>query len=77
VDIRIGVTHAPREISVELGDDTDREKLKSQVAAALSEDDAVLWLTDRRGRDIGVPSSKIAYIEIGASNDDRKIGFGG
>ena len=28
MDIRIGVTHAPREIDVELGDDTDREKLK-------------------------------------------------
>ena len=77
MDIRIGVTQAPREINVELGDDTDREKLKSEVAAALADDDGVLWLTDRRGRDIGVPSAKIAYIEIGASNDDRKIGFGG
>lgn len=77
MDIRIGVTQAPREINVELGDDTDREKLKSEVAAALADDDGVLWLTDRRGRDICVPSAKIAYIEIGASNDDRKIGFGG
>ncbi len=77
MDIRIGVTHAPREITVEMGDDTDREGLKAQVATALADDDAVLWLVDRRGRDIGVPSSKVAYIEIGASNDDRKIGFGG
>jgi Protein of unknown function (DUF3107) len=77
VDIRIGVTHAPREITVEMGDDTDREELKAQVAKALGDDDAVLWLSDRRGRDIGIPSSKVAYIEIGASNDDRKIGFGG
>lgn len=77
MDIRIGVTHAPREITVEMGDDTDREELKAQVAKALGDDDAVLWLSDRRGRDIGIPSSKVAYIEIGASNDDRKIGFGG
>ncbi len=77
MDIRIGVTHAPREITVEMGDDTDREELKAQVAKALGDDDAVLWLVDRRGRDIGIPSSKVAYIEIGASNDDRKIGFGG
>jgi hypothetical protein len=77
VDIRIGVTHAPREINIEMGDETDRESLKTQVAAALSDDDAVLWLTDRRGRDIGIPSERIAYIEIGAPNDDRKIGFGG
>jgi len=77
VDIRIGVTHAPREINIEMGDETDRESLKSQAAAALSDDDAVQWLTDRRGRDIGIPSERIAYIEIGAPNDDRKIGFGG
>jgi hypothetical protein len=77
VDIRIGVTHAPREINIEMGDDTDRDTLKKQVAAALADDDAVLWLTDRRGRDIGIPSERIAYIEIGAPNDDRKIGFGG
>ena len=77
MDIRIGVTHAPREISIEMGDETDRDTLKSQVAAALADDDAVLWLTDRRGRDIGIPSERIAYIEIGAPNDDRKIGFGG
>ena len=77
MDVRIGVTHAPREISIELADDTDREGLKSKVDAALADDDAVLWLTDRRGRDIGIPSERIAYIEIGASNDDRKIGFGG
>ncbi len=77
MDIRIGVTHAPREINIEMGDETDRDTLKKQVAAALADDDAVLWLTDRRGRDIGIPSERIAYIEIGAPNDDRKIGFGG
>ncbi len=77
MDIRIGVTHAPREINIEMDEDTDREKLKAEVAAALAADDAVLWLTDRRGRDIGIPSAKVAYVEIGASNDDRKIGFGG
>jgi len=77
VDVRIGVTHAPREINIEMGDETDRDSLKSRVDAALADDDAVLWLTDRRGRDIGIPSERIAYIEIGASNDDRKIGFGG
>ena len=68
---------APREINVELGDDTDRDALKKQVDAALADDDAVLWLTDRRGREIGVPSEQIAYVEIGAPNDDRQIGFGG
>ncbi len=77
MDVRIGVTQAPREINVEMDDGIDREQLKADVAAALADDDAVLWLTDKRGRDIGIPSSKVAYVEIGTADNDRKIGFGG
>jgi hypothetical protein len=77
VDVRIGVTHAPREINVEMDDGIDRQQLKADVAAALADDAAVLWLTDKRGRDIGIPSAKVAYVEIGTADNDRKIGFGG
>jgi hypothetical protein len=75
VDVRIGVTQAPREIGVELDDDVDRDDLKSRVDAALSGATDVLWVIDRRGKEIAVPSAKIAYVELG-SEDDRKIGFG-
>ncbi|MEO5899512.1 MAG: DUF3107 domain-containing protein [Ilumatobacteraceae bacterium] len=77
MDVRIGVTQAPREINLELADDTDRAELKTQVEAALSGAVDVLWLTDRKGRDIGVAAAKIAYIEVGTAEGDRKIGFGG
>jgi hypothetical protein len=50
VDVRIGVTHAPREINVEMDDGIDRQQLKADVATALADDAAVLWLTDKRGR---------------------------
>lgn len=77
MDVRIGVTQAPREITLELADDLDREALKSTIAAALSGAVDVLWLTDKRNRDVGVCSAKIAYVEIGTPEGDRKIGFGG
>ena len=77
VDVRIGVTQAPREISIELADDIDRDAVKSKVEAALSGAVDVLWLTDKKGRDVGVPSMKIAYVEIGTPEGDRRIGFGG
>jgi hypothetical protein len=37
----------------------------------------VLWLTDKRGRRLAVPAAKIAYVEVGANDGDRRIGFGG
>ncbi len=76
VDVRIGVTQAPRELNVELADDADRDDLKSRIEAALGGASDVLWITDKRGREVGVAAAKIAYVEVGSS-DDRRIGFGG
>lgn len=76
VDVRIGVTQAPRELNIEVDDD-DRDDLKAQVEAALSGAADVLWITDKRGRDVGVPSAKIAYVEVGSADGSRRIGFGG
>jgi hypothetical protein len=77
VDVRIGVTQAPREINIELADDADRDDVKSRVEAALAGASDVLWITDKRGKDVGVPSAKIAYVELGSPDSDRRIGFGG
>lgn len=74
MDVRIGVTNAPRELNIELAEDTDAESLKADVEAALGSDGGVLWLTDRHDRQVAVPSAKIAYIEIGSESRGR-IGF--
>ena len=76
VDVRIGVTQAPREISLEV-DDEARDDVKARVEAALSGATDVLWITDKRGKDVGVPASKIAYVEVGSVEGERRIGFGG
>ena len=77
MDVRIGVTQAPREISIEMADTVDRDALKKQVEAALTGALDVLWLTDKKGRDIGVTAAKIAYVELGTAESERRIGFGG
>ncbi|HYD08644.1 MAG TPA: DUF3107 domain-containing protein [Acidimicrobiales bacterium] len=77
MDVRIGVTYTPKEIDVELGGDVDAAAIKADIEAALSKDTGVLWLTDKRGRTVGVPVSKLAYVEIGAPGDERRIGFAG
>ena len=76
MDVRIGVIHTPKEIEVELADDTDPAALLAEVEQALSGDSGVLWLTDRRGRRVGVPSARVAYVEIGSPHEERRVGFG-
>ena len=76
MDVRIGVTQTPKEIEVELAEGTDADALSAQIEQALASESGVLWLTDRRGRRVGVPSGKIAYIEFNVSSDERRVGFG-
>ncbi|MFP3906658.1 MAG: DUF3107 domain-containing protein [Acidimicrobiales bacterium] len=76
MDVRIGVSQA-REVEVELAEDTDAGELRAHIERTLAEEGSVLWLTDRRGRQVAVPTSKIAYVEIGSPSDSRRIGFGG
>ena len=76
MDVRVGVTQTPKEIHVELPDGADQEKLIADVEKALSEDAGVLWLTDRKGRRVGIPAAKVAYVEIGSPSEDRRVGFG-
>ena len=74
MDVRIGVSQTAKEILVELPDDTDQDKLVAEVEAALAKETGMLWLTERRGRQLGVPVSKLAYLEVGHPSQDR-VGF--
>ena len=77
MDVRIGVTQAPCEISIELADDADRDDLQQRIEAALAGASDVLSITDKRGNTSFVPSAKIAYVELGSQEGSRSIGFGG
>jgi hypothetical protein len=76
VDVRIGLTQTAKELEVELADDADVDALRTKVDDALAAG-STLWLTDRKGRQVGVAATKLAYVEIGSPDDARRIGFGG
>ncbi len=75
MDVRIGVTQAPRELSIEV-DDAEHDDLVARIDAALSGAVDTLRITDRRGRLVVVPAAKIAFVEVGSA-EGRRIGFGG
>lgn len=75
MEIRIGVTYTPKEIELEMADDEAGDALVEQISASVGEDGSMLWLTDRKGRRVGVPTAKLAYVEIGAPRNERRVGF--
>lgn len=72
MEVKIGVQHAARELTVDIGLSAD--EVVAMVSDALSKD-GVLTLTDERGRQVIVPAAKLAYIEIGEP-ETRFVGFG-
>ena len=77
MDVRIGIADTPKEIEVDLGDSVKEDDVQKQIEAVLAGSPAVLWLTDRRGRKVGVPAVKIAYVEIDGGKADHRVGFVG
>ena len=76
MDVRIGIVQSMKELDIELPDDTDRDKILADIEEALGEEGKILWLTDRKGRQVGVPVAKIAYVELDPPLTDRRVGFG-
>lgn len=75
MDIRIGVTDNPREITLQLADDVDRATLKAEIDTALGGGEGVLWLTDDKGKEVAIPAARLAYVELGPEGANP-IGFG-
>lgn len=72
MEVKVGVQHSTRELSIESTLSTDEvEKL---VATALADPGGRLVMTDERGKRIIVPSTSVAYVEI-AESEGRRVGF--
>ena len=74
MDVKIGVVYTPKELIVELEGGAD--EVRKTIDNALANAEPLVWLTDAKGRRVGVPTDKIAYVEIGSDEDSRKVGFG-
>jgi hypothetical protein len=72
VEVKIGVLHTSREITLESAQ-TPAE-VEQLVSTALASGEGILALSDERGRKVMVPTALIAYVEI-AQPDSRRVGF--
>ena len=72
-EVRISVSDQARELTIEVA--IDREEVLDLVKKALSSNDPLV-LSDIRGRNFLIPSSKISSVEVGDSAE-RRVGFAG
>ncbi|HWR49406.1 MAG TPA: DUF3107 domain-containing protein [Pseudonocardiaceae bacterium] len=72
MEIKIGVADSPRELTVSTADSPD--EVEALVTEAMRNTQGMLTLVDDKGRRYLVPTSRVAYIEIGPA-DSRRVGF--
>ena len=74
MELRIGVLHTPKELSVEL--DGTADEIVAMINDAVKDGGAIVWVTDLKGRRLGIPASKIAYVEVDEDGANKRVGFG-
>ena len=72
MEVKIGVTSTPRELIVET--ETVAEEIERALASALADGGIFSIRNDKNGK-ILIPAEKIAYVELGSS-EQRRVGFG-
>ena len=72
MEVKIGVADSHRELTVSTADSPDQ--VEALVTAAMRNTQGMLSLVDDKGRRYMVPTSRVAYVEIGPA-DSRRVGF--
>ncbi len=59
--VRIGIGDTSREIELDVA---DADALIVEIGEAFDDEKPILWFTDVGDRRIGVPTTRIAYVEV-------------
>ena len=76
MDVIFGVQGSDRAIKVQLEDGQVKD-LRSQLDDAFGNKDGarLVWVTDKDGVELAIPTDKIAFVEFGKDKAERKVGF--
>lgn len=72
-EVRIGVLETPKELLLEM--DEDPVKVIKLFKESLEAGEKFLWVTDRKGKEVGIPIERLAYIEVTDTSGSHNVGF--
>lgn len=72
MEVKIGITDVPREVTIETT--VPGEEITERLREAIT-NSSLLELVDEKGRRVLVPGARIAYLDLG-SPTTRTVGFG-
>lgn len=72
MNVKIGVADSSKLVELEI-DDLKSFKETLQTALGAGE---MAWFTDTKGNEVGVPASRIGYVEVESEDNAHRVGFG-
>jgi hypothetical protein len=75
MEVVFGVQARDGSIRVQLSEDEVAELKKRLEDTFKGDSSEIFWVIDKDGREIGIPTDKIAYVEFGADKASRQVGF--
>lgn len=72
VELRIGIKHAPRELSFETAQSP--AEVEQAVTAAIEQEQPIIRLVDEKDRTYLVRTEDVLYVEL-AADQTRRVGF--
>lgn len=72
MNVKIGVADSSKLVELEV---EDHEKFRQSVEDAIKAG-GIAWFTDTKGREVGIPAGRIAYIEVDSPDGGHAVGFG-
>lgn len=69
--VRIGIAEANRVVELDVDDPTAFEQ---GLEAAFTAGTPLLWFEDAKGRRVGIPREKVAFVEV-ERETERPVGF--
>jgi hypothetical protein len=73
VKVRIGIAESTKVIELEVA---DAQEFESSFTEALGNDEVLVWVEDSKKRRVGIPSARVAYVEIETDDTKTSVGFG-
>lgn len=69
--VRIGVADSSKVVELEI---EDLKKFRQSIEDAVK-GGGIAWFPDVKGREVGIPSGRIAYVEVESQDGAHAVGF--
>ncbi len=70
--VRITMSRSPREVEIDI---EDLAGFKVEVSKLYADEKEIWWVTDIKGKELGLPVENIGHIEIDTTERERQVGF--